>query len=215
MDNLALHKISYGLYILSTSVDGEPYGCVINTAFQITSSPPRIAVSCNLDNFTHQKITEAKTFGISVLAEDTAPELLATFGYTSGRDMDKFAKHPSYKVGPALSVPLFSDEAVATFECRLVDLMEVGTHTIFVGEVIDSTITRPNADEMTYRYYHEIRKGAAPKNAPTFIAEKESSESWECSLCGYIYDEQPPFEELDDEWVCPICGARKELFNKQ
>lgn len=214
MNNLALHKLSYGLYVLSTKLEKKPFGCIVNTVFQITSNPPRIAVSCNRDNFTHDKIKMAGIFGISVLAEDTAPELIGTFGYNSGRNLDKFEEHPSEK-GRVLQLPLFSNDAVATFECRLVDKMEVGTHTLFIGEVIDCDVNRSNANEMTYRYYHEIRNGVAPKNAPTFIETKSKKESWECSVCGYIYDDHPSFEELPDDWICPICGATKELFNKQ
>lgn len=50
-------------------------------------------------------------------------------------------------------------------------------------------------------------------------------EKWTCSVCGYIYDPalgdneggiQPgtPFEDLPDEWVCPVCGASKDMFEK-
>lgn len=215
MDNLALYKLSYGLYVLSTTLDDKPFGCIINTAFQITSKPPQIAVSCNRDNFTHDKIVDSKTFAISVLAEDTPPEIFGTFGYQSGRDIDKFAEH-EYILGEALSLPIFPNIAVATFECKLVKKMEVGTHTIFIGEVVDCDISRPDADEMTYRYYHEVRNGVAPKNAPTYIEKESANESWECSVCGYVYDEDhPPFEELGDDWVCPVCGATKDLFNKK
>ena len=69
---------------------------------------------------------------------------------------------------------------------------------------------------MTYKYYHENRKGTSPKNAPTFIEEKKK-DAYRCTVCGYIYDnekEEIPFEELPDDWVCPRCGVGKELFEK-
>ena len=215
MNNLALHKLSYGLYVLTTSVDNTPFGCIINTAFQITSSPAQIAVSCNRDNFTHDKIAKSGKFAISVLAEDSSQELIGTFGYKSGKDIDKFKDH-NYSTGSALSLPIFCKEAVATFECKVVNKLEVGTHTIFIGEVADCNIDREEADEMTYRYFHEILKGVAPKNAPTYIenSSEKNNEEWECSLCKFVYDEDTPFEDLPDTWVCPVCGAEKSLFNK-
>lgn len=214
MNNLALHKLSYGLYVLTTEYDKTPFGCIINTAFQITSSPARIAVSCNKDNFTHDKISASGKFALSVLAEDSPQDIIGTFGYKSGKDINKFETH-EYSKGSVLGLPLFCKEAVATFECKVVETLEVGTHTIFVGEVADCNIDRTDADEMTYRYFHDIRKGVAPKNAPTFIKEESSgNEEWECSLCKYVYDEDVPFEELDGKWVCPVCGAEKALFNK-
>jgi rubredoxin len=50
-------------------------------------------------------------------------------------------------------------------------------------------------------------------------------EKWECTICGYIYDEQngdpensvPPgtrFAELPKDWVCPLCGAGQDMFEK-
>lgn len=40
---------------------------------------------------------------------------------------------------------------------------------------------------------------------------------YKCKLCGYIYDdhlEEIPFEELPDDWVCPLCGVGKDMFEK-
>lgn len=213
MNLYALHKLSYGLYILTTEFNNTPYGCIINTAFQVTSEPPQIAISCNRDNYTHGKIMKSEKFGISVLAEDTAPELIGTFGYNSGRDINKFTEHPSSN-GAVLHLPLLSKESIATFECRVVNRLEVGTHTIFIGKVEDCNINRTDANEMTYKYYREKRKGVAPKNAPTYIRESNTEESWKCSVCGYVYDKDKPFTELGDDWVCPVCGAKKRLFHK-
>ncbi len=215
MNSHALHKLSYGLYVLTTEVKEIPFGCIVNTVFQITSTPPQIAVSCNNDNYTCRKIKESQKFGISVLAEDTLPNLIQTFGYQSGQDINKFSKHP-YQKGAKLSLPLFSEVAVATFECKVVKAVEVDTHTIFIGEVVDCNINRKDADEMTYRYYHETRKGSAPKNAPTYIPEKneEDNAMWKCSICGHIYNDKLPFEQLADDWKCPICGQNKSVFKQ-
>jgi len=220
MNRQALHKLSYGIYVLTTKVDGTPFGCIINTAFQITSQPPRIAVSCNRDNYTHDKIMQAEVFALSVLSENCDAGIIRTFGYSSGRDTDKFRQVEAAD-SKSLALPQFPENSVAVLECRVVDKLEVGTHTVFVGELVDCDASRPDALEMTYRYYHEIRKGSAPRNAPTFLAEEPAGpaepsavERWKCSVCGYIYEEDKPFADLADDWVCPVCGANKDAFTK-
>ncbi|MHA1987174.1 MAG: rubredoxin [Promethearchaeota archaeon] len=40
---------------------------------------------------------------------------------------------------------------------------------------------------------------------------------WECTACGYIYDEEgegTKFEDLPDDWTCPVCGVGKDMFEK-
>lgn len=216
---------------MSTTVEGEPYGCIINTAFQITAQPARIAVSLNRDNYTHEKISTSGLFGLTVLAEDCAPSIIGTFGYKSGRDTQKFEGVAGGE-GVHTAVPLLTGEGMTTFECKVVDQLEVGTHTLFVGEVLDGVIIDPEAREMTYRYYHEVLKGVAPKNAPTFIEELAATEPADatgdevhiCTLCKYEYHKTKgsgtiaagtSFEDIPGDWVCPICGAGKEKFVKQ
>lgn len=218
MNPIALHKLSYGLYVLTTTVDETPYGCIINTAFQITAKPARIAISCNKENYTHDKIAKSQVFGLTVLSENTDSSLIATFGYKSGKEVDKFSGL-SFTNGQHTGVPLLHQSGMATLECKVVKTMEVGSHTVFVGEVIDATVIDKDAREMTYQYYHEVLKGSAPKNAPTYSApseEKQSGEQWKCSVCGYVHDNASDtnFEDLPDDWTCPVCGVGKELFEK-
>jgi len=86
---------------------------------------------------------------------------------------------------------------------------------------------------LTYEHYRRVKGGRAPKNAPTFIAERESDVEneatigggYQCRMCGYIYDPGKgdpekgilpgtPFEEIPDDWKCPGCGASKRAFKK-
>ncbi len=219
MNTKAFHTLSYGIYVLTSIKNDTPYGCIINTAFQITSSPARIAVSCNRDNFTHGIISESGVFGISVLPESASSSLIGTFGYKSGRDIDKFAG-VHWTIGMETDVPLLMEESISTIECRVIEVLDVGTHTIFVGEVVNAEIHDESNKEMTYRYYHNELKGVAPKNAPTYIekeATMETTELWVCDLCGYEYESMTnaEFEQLPDDWVCPICGADKSMFTKK
>lgn len=217
MDSHALHKISYGLYILTALEDNKPYGCIINTVFQITSKPARIAISCNRDNFTYNKIVSSGNFGITVLAESVNPEIIGTFGYKSGKDIDKFLDL-KWENGKETSSPLLPEYGMTTYECVVEKKIDIGTHSLFIGEVKSAEIVNPNAKEITYAYYHEVLKGRAPRNAPTYIDESHeegNKDVWICSVCGYEYGpfEGVSFKDLLDDWKCPICGAEKSYFN--
>ena len=111
-------------------------------------------------------------------------------------------------------LPVISDSC-GYIVCNVIDKMETSTHTVFLGEVIDGDIIG-NTPAMTYAYYHNVVKGKSPKNAPTYIAEDETSEKtgskWVCSICGYEYDGDVPFNELPDDFVCPVCKQPKDKF---
>jgi len=72
-------------------------------------------------------------------------------------------------------VPVVLDYSIAVFECRLVQTIDAGTHLIFIGELVSSEIVDDKKEPMTYSYYKKVRKGMAPKNAPTFVDPKTKS----------------------------------------
>lgn len=210
MDPTAFYKLSYGVYLCTSWDEGRPVGCVANSAMQITSEPATIAVSINRLNYTHRCIEDCGYFAISVLGEKCDPKLIGTFGFRSSRDFDKFAGIP-YKVR-RLPIP----DGVAYFVCKVVSKLETATHTVFLGEVLEAENLDPDRP-MTYEYYHRVLKGKTAPNAPTFNpAEpaKEERARYVCEVCGYEYDGETPFEELPDDWICPICGVGKDQFRK-
>lgn len=203
--------MSYGVYIL-TAMDGDrPCGCVANSAMQITAEPATIAVSVNHGNYTHDLIEKTGLFGLNVMPETTDAGLIGTFGFQSGREVNKFDGVPYEIVG---SVPVLQ-ESCGHFVCRVIKTMETETHTVFLGEVLDYDVLN-DAEPMTYDYYHKVIKGRAPKSAPTYIEKEDFSldtkTRYVCSLCKYEYDGEIPFEELPDDYVCPICGLPKSAF---
>ena len=227
MNTKTLHKISYGLYVISAKSDDKSNGQIANTVFQITSEPPTVAVSINKDNLTHEFIKESKVFTISVLSEDTPMKFIGHFGFKSGKDIDKF-KDVNYRIG-ATNSPIVLDYTVAYFECEVINNLDVGTHTVFIGKVIDAEIIN-DKKPMTYDYYHKVKKGKAPKTAPTYIYEEKNKKKevkkmkkYVCTVCGYVYDPEvgdpdsgiksgTPFEDIPDDWVCPVCGVGKDMF---
>jgi len=226
LNTKALYKLGYGLYVVTSQKGERLNGQIANTVFQVTSEPPTIAVSINRNNLTWEYITESKVFAVSVLCQDTPLSFIGHFGFKSGRDIDKF-EGVNYKAGDT-GAPVVLENAVAYLEARVTQQMEVGTHTIFIGEVVNAEIVADKAC-MTYDYYHQIKGGATPKAAATYIAEKKETEpvmeKYRCTICGYIYDPDTgdpdsdigpgtPFDQLPDDWVCPVCGAAKSEFEK-
>ena len=88
VDNAAFNKFSYGCEVLTTRVDGKDYGCIINTAGQITSSDPKkITISCIKANHTCDMVAAAGIFNLSILSEDVPYDTFKHFGFQSGRDV--------------------------------------------------------------------------------------------------------------------------------
>jgi ferric-chelate reductase [NAD(P)H] len=165
IDRKVFRNLSYGLYVL-TSADGErKNGQIINTALQVTSDPPRVAVVVNKENLTHEYIVKSKCFGISVLEDSSPMTFIGLFGFRSGRFVDKLAKI-EFKEGITGS-PLVLEHALAVLEAEVVNRIDLGSHTIFIGDVVGSEIIRQGSP-ITYQYYHEVLKGKSPPSAPTF-----------------------------------------------
>lgn len=169
MNTNTFTKLSYGLYIVSTMDDGRATGCVANSAMQITASPATVAISINHNNYTNECIKKFGLFSVSILAEDSDASLIGQFGFKSGRDNNKFMD-VDFKI--VEEVPVVKDTCGYVI-CRVVDKMEAATHTVFLGEVIEGDVFGGNRQPMTYAYYHNVIKGKSPKNAPTYIPEKE------------------------------------------
>lgn len=228
MNPKAMHKISYGMYIVSSVKSGQFNGQIANTAFQTTSEPAMIAVCLNKQNLTHEFVQSSKVFAVSVLSTSTPIEFIGRFGFKSGRDTPKFdgVNHRSGGTG----APIVLDHTIAFVEAEVVDTMDAGTHTVFLGKVVDADVLDPEAEPMTYTYYHAVKGGKSPKTAPTYIKEEpkkqaKAGDKWECTVCGYVYDPAvgdpdggikpgTAFEDIPDDWVCPVCGAAKSEFKK-
>lgn len=213
MNKNAFRQLSYGVYVVSTWDKGRATGCTANSAMQITSDPATIAISINHDNYTNQCIQESGKFAISILGENSDPGIIGTFGFKSGRDHNKFDEVESLTKG---YMPVVAD-ACAYIVCDVIDKMETSTHTVFLGQVTDADVLKKD-DAMTYAYYHNVIKGKSPKNAPTYIAEEQlavSEAKYVCGVCGYVYEGEVPFEELPEDYRCPVCKQPKSVFVKK
>ena len=226
MNLKALHKLSYGLYVVCSEREGKLNCQIANTVFQVTSEPPVIAVSINKQNLTHEFIQESKVFTVSILSQDTPLSFIGNFGFKSGREVDKL-KGINYKLGET-KAPIVLDHTLAYLEVRVINQVDVGTHTIFIGELAGADAVK-EGEPITYAYYHQVKRGTTPKTAPSYVEERKEAApkmaKYKCSVCGYIYDPElgdpdggikpgTPFEEISDDWLCPVCGASKDEFEK-
>jgi len=226
MDIKALYKLGYGLYIVSSKKGEKFNGQVANTVFQITSQPPTIAVSINKENLTYDYIRQSQVFTASILAQDTPLAFIGHFGFKSGRDIDKF-KGINYNIGTT-GAPIVTDHTLAYLEAELLQEVDAGTHSIFIGELVGADVIK-EGEPMTYAYYHQVKRGTTPRTAPSYIAEQKEATAkmakYRCTVCEYVYDPElgdpdggiepgTPFEKIPDDWVCPVCGAAKSEFEK-
>lgn len=239
MNYKAFHKLSYGLQIICSSHNGQDVGYVANTAFQVTSDPAQIAISAHKKNLSTDIIQLSKKFTLSVLQKDVDVKLIGDFGFMTSSEGNKFKDRNVLRTDDNLPVVL--DDCIAWFECKLTREIDLGSHILFIGEVVDAKVLN-DKEPLTYDYYREHYKMLAPKNAPTYLpkekleAEEEPhmhtkedmvqvGTKWICTICGWVYDPAEgdpskgiapgtPFEDLPDDYTCPICDAGKEYFKE-
>lgn len=201
IDKNALFKLSYGLFVL-TAKDGEKdNGCIINTVQMVTETPYRISVTVNKNNYTHDMIKKSGIFNVSVLSEDAVFKTFERFGFASGKDTDKFDGIEKTRISNG--VVIFKDGANAYISGKVVNEVDLGTHTLFIADVTEAAILSA-VPSMTYQYYFDHVK---PKPSP----KADDKTVYVCSICGYEYEG----EEVPDDFICPWCKHGKDAFEKK
>ena len=203
MDNSAMYKISYGLYVLTTKDEqGKDNGCIVNTVSMLTDNPKRIVVFVNNANYTAETLKKTRAFNVSVLTENAPFDVYKRFGFQSGKDVDKFDGFPCNRTGNGLYY--LDKEANAVISAWVTDYYEYGTHTLFVAEVADAK-TLSDGKSVTYEYYQQNVKPKPQAKAP----EKAEKEKWVCKICGYEHE-----GELPDDFICPWCKHPASDFER-
>lgn len=190
MNETALHKLTYGLFILTASENGKDNGCIVNTVMQVTTSPNRIVVAVNKNNYTCGMISRTGIFNVSVLTVNSKFETYKHWGFRSGENVDKCL---DIKYGRADNgVVYIAEECNARIGAKVVSSTDLGTHILFLAEVCDAEVF--NDDEsVSYSYYH--------KNIKTSPKTEETKKGFICTVCGYIHEG----DVLPDDFVCPWC----------
>lgn len=204
MDSKAMQNISYGLYVV-TATENEKYnGCIINTFSQVTANPNKVSVTVNKANYTHDMIARTGKFTVSIISQNADFDLFKHFGFQSGRDVDKFSGFTDYEVTDDNCVYI-TKGTNSYISAKVTDTVDVGTHTIFIGEVTDMKIIS-EYPSVTYDYYH---KNIKPK--PQAVGQTTEGQTiWRCTICGYEY----VGEELPEDYICPLCKHPASDFEK-
>lgn len=202
MDNKVMQKLSYGLFVLTAKDGDKDNGCIINTAIQVTSEPNRITIAVNKGNYTHDMVLKTGVFNVSILSEAAKFDTFKHFGFQSGRDVDK-AVGITYKRAANDVIYLDTPEVNAYISAKVIQSIDLGTHTLFIADVTDGEVLNAEASA-TYAYYF-----AHIKSAPG-AAAAESKKGWICTICGYIYEGDP----LPEDFVCPVCKHPASDFKR-
>lgn len=196
----AFFRLTYGLFLL-TAKDGRDNGCIINTAQLLTDSPKRITISVNKANFTCEMIKKTGEFNLSVLSESVPFETIKAFGFSSGRDADKFAGRDDI-ARASNGINYLTANTSAVISAKVIQSLDCGTHTLFIAEVTEARVT---SDEKPVSYDFYLNR---IKPAPNSLNEKKKG--WVCKVCGYVYEG----ETLPADFICPLCKHGAEDFEK-
>ena len=202
MEPAVMHRLSYGLFVLSARQDGRDNGCIVNTVIQVTESPRRISVAVNKNNLTHDMILATGDLNVSVLSTEADFDLFRQFGFASGRDTDKWAGEVECRTANGLRYLVRGTNAVLS--ARVTRTVSFETHTVFYADVTEGWVME-DTPSVTYQYYFDHIK---PKPAAKPAEEKTK---WVCQICGYEYEG----EELPEDFICPLCKHGASDFVKQ
>lgn len=208
IEKTAMYKLTYGLFVLTTTDGERQNGCIVNTVSMITDSPKRITVFVNKSNYSEELLRKTGIFNVSVLTEKTPFDVFRQFGFASGRETDKFAGKAYEKTENGLNY--IAEYSNAVLSAKVVDHYDYGTHTLFVAEVTEAK-TLSEDKSVTYEYYQsniKPRPAAATEGGEKGASAAKKPKAWVCKVCGYTYEG----EQLPPDFVCPWCKHPAEDF---
>ncbi len=200
MNPKALYNLTYGVYLLSAQENGKDNACMINTAVQVANNPTRISIAVIKGTCTHDMIAATGRCNLSPLTTDAPFSLFQHFGMQSGRDVDKFADF-SHVARSENGLLYLTKWASAFLSLNVTESHDLGSHTLFIGEVVDGEVLSAN-ENCTYGYYQTVIKATAPKPS--------AKTGWRCKVCGHVYEG----ENLPADYICPLCKHGAEDFEK-
>ena len=200
----AMYKLTYGLFMLTTTDGQKQNGCIVNTVSMLTDNPTRIVVFVNKANYSEELLRKTGVFNVSILSESAPFDIFKQFGFQSGRDVDKFegGMYATSENG----LYYLPEYANAVLSAKVVDSHDYGTHTLFVAEVTEAKKLN-NEKSVTYEYYQSTIK---PKPQAAKVEEPSAKGKWVCKICGYVHEG----DELPDDFICPWCKHPASDFEK-
>jgi flavin reductase (DIM6/NTAB) family NADH-FMN oxidoreductase RutF len=152
MDNKALFKFSYGLYVTGVETPNGFGGSVVDSISQISHGDPlRVACGSMNKNYTTEAIRRTGEFTLSVLGQDIDPFVIGNFGFQSARDPDVHkwdnVKHTVHDGLPIL------DGALSYVRLSVEEITVYDTHTLFLSTVKDAWLGVSDASPLIYAEY--------------------------------------------------------------
>lgn len=204
MNTKAMHKLSYGLFVLTANENGKDNGCIINTAIQAASEPNQLSICVNKSNYTHDMIFRTGEFNVSTINQNAYFELFKHFGFQSGKNTNKFENFSDFKRSKN-GIAYITEGINSYISVKVNKTVDLGSHTMFIGEITDMDVLN-DVPSATYEYYLNNIK---PK--PEAVGTTNDGQTvWRCTICGYEY----VGEELPDDFVCPLCKHPASDFEK-
>ena len=199
MDKKAMYKLTYGLFVLTAKEGEKDNGCIVNTVSQVTTSPNRVTLAVNKTNYTHDMILRTGLFNANVLSVETPFEVFRHYGFQSGAEVNKFESAGDFRRTESglIYLPRYANAYISG---KVITATDLGTHTLFLADVVDAKVLS-DAGSLTYEYYQSNIK---PK------PEKTKKTGWRCKICGYVYEG----EDLPADFICPWCKHGAEDFEK-
>lgn len=188
-DMNSLFNIGYGLYVITTNDGSKDNGLIVNTVSQVTNTPNRLAVTINKQNYSYHVIKQTGKMNVNCLSVEAPFKVFETFGFQSGRNVDKFA---GINVKRSDNGLVYLDKYINSFISLKVDsYVDLDTHGMFICSITEARVLS-DKETMTYTYY---QKNVKPKPATTV------KKGFVCKICGYIYEG----DVLPDDFICPLC----------
>ena len=200
MNGKALYNLTYGVYFMSAREGDKDNACIINTAVQVANNPTRISIAAIKGNLTHDMIIATGKCNLSPLTTDAPFSLFSHFGMQSGRNTDKFADF-SDVARSENGLYYLTKYSTAFLSLNIVETHDLGSHTLFIGELVDGEVLA-SAENCTYGYYQTVIKAKATQPAV--------KSGWRCTVCNHVYEG----ENLPKDYICPICKHGVEDFEK-
>ncbi len=187
-DLTSLFNIGYGLYVVTSNDGRKDNGLIVNTVTQVTNTPNRIAVTINKDNYSHHVIKQTGKMNVNCLSVDAPFSIFETFGFSSGRNTDKFAgMEPLHSDNGLAFLPRYINSFISL---KVEDYVDLDTHGMFICSITEARVIS-DRETMSYSYYLENVKPKPDTGKKGFV----------CKICGYVYEGN----ELPDDFICPLC----------
>lgn len=196
IDNKALYKIEYGLYVITSSDSNKDNGMICNTVVQVTSSPLRLAVTINKSNYTSTLVERSGIMNVCCLSQKAPFQVFEQLGFVSGKNFNKFKDKEVLRSDNGLCY--LPDYINSFLSLKVVQTVDLGTHNMFICDVTEAQVLN-DLPTMSYAYYQANVK---PKPQASKV------KGWVCTICGYVHEE----EELPEDFVCPLCNHGAEFF---